>query len=620
MSKKTKFITTIISFIFILNLLALNTFAAPLLFYDDFSDGDTNGWEEHLGLGGSWTVANGEYLGSVSYNSWGSSTYALAGETSWTNYSLDIKVRGISGVDKKIKFRHKNNEEYYELNLRSGYNDLAVQKISPYGWLIFKSVENFNEVDYHIKVDLNGSNIKIYINDQLKFDYTDKIQPILNGKIGLEAWPGAAAPQTTVAFDDIEVTALDPTPDNFLPVPYFSQRDPFWGTDEYDHASNWIDLGEENTIDWWGCALTSGAMVAKYFGIDKTPYGDMLNPGTLNKWMKDQNDAYFRNGAMNWQLLSRMSAKTADLYSTNKLDLSLSKLANNFTKLDEILTTSIDGFPGSPGILEVTHPVSPSGKHFLVTKGRSGTTFGINDPYDDPTNPTRNLLSINPYNNSFDKMIWYEPTHSNLSTIFLVVNQNINIAMLDPTYHPTGDKFDLPPLGAHDALGGESGETLKMLYLEEPVGGYYSVGLTTENQGSQGYWLDIYLYDKNAQVKIVTLVGILEGPRDQDNISFYFDWNNVQNSRVNRQITFTTLRDNINSSYFYGWIDNEGVATGLLAKVDAGEKAWQKENKKTEENILNALLAEIEAQKEKHINLPAFNLIKEDLEFLLSQP
>ena len=615
MSKKITFIIFLFFLISQLFLFTQNALADTILFYDDFSDGNSDGWEEHLGLDGSWRVQDNEYIGSVKYNTYGDSTYALAGNVDWTDYTLEVKVKGLLGVDKKIKFRYKNYGEYYELNLRSGsgYNDLVIEKISSNGWTELRTMENTNEVWYRIKVVLNGPNIKIYVNDGLKFDYINTNQTIFNGKIGLEVWPGAGGAVTTVAFDDVRVTSLTTTP-SFLSVPYFSQRDEQWKSDEYDHASKWLKPSQENTIEWWGCALTSGAMVARYFGIDKTPYNEELTPKTLNKWMQDQNDANFRNGAMNWQLLSRMSAKSATLFNTYKLDLSLSKIANNFAKLDEILIKSVEGFSGLPGILEVTHPISPSGRHFVVAKGRSGITYGINDPYDNPDNPTRTLLSIDPYNDSFTKLFWYEPTHSNLSSIFLIVDRNITIRMNDPNIQPIGEQFDLYPLGA-DGENGESGETLKTLYLDKPLGGNYAIGLSATTL--QSYRLDIYLYDRNAEVKMFTLTGQVS-PGDQDDIFFYFDLDNVQNSRINREVTFNTLREDINLSYLSNWIDNEGTKNSLLAKVDAAEKAAQKEDKKTGKNILNSLLSELEGQKEKHISLFAYNLLRQDLDTLLS--
>ncbi len=406
-----------------------------------------------------------------------------------------------------------------------------------------------------------------------------------------------------------------PPPSSFLSVPYFSQRDNRWGTDEYDHANNWITSDQENTIDWWGCALTSGAMVARYFGIDKTPYGEELTPGSLNKWMKDQNDANFRNGAMNWQLLSRMSAETANLFGTIKLDAFSSKINNNFPKLDEILGKSINSFPGLPAILQVTHPISPSGKHFLVAKGKVNGTYGINDPYDNPINPIKNLLSIPPYNNNFDQLVWYEPTHSNLSTIFLVVDKDVNIDLVDQNGQSLGEQLDLYPLTDNEN-GANSGEILKMIYFEKPLSGNYTINLSSDNLRT--YQLDTYLYDRNAEVNMQTFSGVI-GPNDSDLININFDLENSQNSQTDRVVNYETFRNDVNSSYILGWINNKGSENSLLVKINGAEKASQKGDKKTEENILNALLAELEAQKEKHISLSAYNLFKEDLIILLSQ-
>src|SRR3989338_5941616 len=71
----------------------------------------------------------------------------------------------------------------------------------------------------------------------------------------------------------------------FSTVPYFSQIDPTWGSQEYD-SGNTLDLWCGSTLAQCGCAVTSAAMLLKYYGVDKSPTGESTDPGTLNNWLK----------------------------------------------------------------------------------------------------------------------------------------------------------------------------------------------------------------------------------------------------------------------------------------------------------------------------------------------
>src|SRR3972149_2946928 len=87
-----------------------------------------------------------------------------------------------------------------------------------------------------------------------------------------------------------------------LPVPYFSQKDPQWGSNEYDHG-NTQDLWCGTTMSQCGCAVTSAAMILKYYGVDRNPDGLTTSPKTLNDWLKDRVDG-FLYGNLNFQAVT----------------------------------------------------------------------------------------------------------------------------------------------------------------------------------------------------------------------------------------------------------------------------------------------------------------------------
>src|SRR5688572_6143988 len=102
-------------------------FASHVLFQDNFDDQNSIGWEEHAGPGGNWSVTNGEYVGRVNQNALNTPSYALVGDINWTNYTFEASVKSTSGVDKGVRFRYKNADELYRVQLRSSpFNDLVI--------------------------------------------------------------------------------------------------------------------------------------------------------------------------------------------------------------------------------------------------------------------------------------------------------------------------------------------------------------------------------------------------------------------------------------------------------------------------------------------------------------
>lgn len=73
----------------------------------------------------------------------------------------------------------------------------------------------------------------------------------------------------------------------------------------------------------------------------------------------------------------------------------------------------------------------------------------------------------------------------------------------------------------------------------------------------------------------------------------------------------STISD-IERTYALGWIDNVGIKESLVKKFQAVVKA------EIDKVLATAFLNELEAQKSKHVNDQAYQLIKEDIEWLLS--
>src|SRR4051794_19649559 len=100
-----------------LSVVGMNLAFAETLFGDTFDDGNADGWSKS---GGSWSVAGGAYRQS----STGASAKALAGNTSWTDYTVSARVTptafGASGRSVGVAARVQTSTNYYALVLTGG--------------------------------------------------------------------------------------------------------------------------------------------------------------------------------------------------------------------------------------------------------------------------------------------------------------------------------------------------------------------------------------------------------------------------------------------------------------------------------------------------------------------
>ena len=130
------------------------------------------------------------------------------------------------------------------------------------------------------------------------------------------------------------------------PVPYFSQCDPRWGSDQLG--------GDGPTICSMGCALTSAAMVMAYYGVDTDP--------------ERLNDAIGRGGYDAGYNIYWSAVRNVCHDEINQIEYDPSTVKPFDTT---VLNNQLDA--GHPVIVNV-------GGHFVVVTGRSDGTYYINDP------------------------------------------------------------------------------------------------------------------------------------------------------------------------------------------------------------------------------------------------
>ncbi|MEO0216259.1 MAG: hypothetical protein ABIL14_04510, partial [candidate division WOR-3 bacterium] len=173
------------------------------LFADNFNSGEMSPlWVKHLG---NWDIPQDSGFLRAS----GAAHFATVGEgCDWTNFRFYVKIR-IKGSETMSTlrgytfFRVQDSLNYYrfgifdktglELHKREGGQWIALATWS------FKPVK---DIWYNLKIEIQGSQIKCYLNDTLRISYRDTVNPFINGGIGI----GVLEPEGMVVdYDDIMV-------------------------------------------------------------------------------------------------------------------------------------------------------------------------------------------------------------------------------------------------------------------------------------------------------------------------------------------------------------------------------------------------------------------------------
>lgn len=167
------------------------------LFEDDFEDGNADGW----------TVESGTF--SV-INDGGNMVYeypslieglVMAGDIGWTDYSVEAKIKPIDLNGNKwacLCGRYQDDRNFYSIGLKGNGSLDIRKKIDGSSTTLSSTSYTFNiNTWYTVKLEMNGSNLKAYINGVLEAETTDS--DLASGAIGL--FPFEVAAQ----YDDIIV-------------------------------------------------------------------------------------------------------------------------------------------------------------------------------------------------------------------------------------------------------------------------------------------------------------------------------------------------------------------------------------------------------------------------------
>lgn len=199
--------------------------AGPILFSDDFEDGNADGWTVQAG-GANWAVVTDEGNQVYRYTFPGSPSTArsiitetlIPGSTTWTDYIVQARVKVISGTGNFYPFlmaRYKDARNYYFLTLRGDNGNVEVRRYyngsSSGGTLGSAPGIVTNGVWYTATLELQGNTLRAYINDTLVVTAvdTDTVKAFTSGTVGL----GTAT--ASAMFDDVLVRSLVAPPSTY---------------------------------------------------------------------------------------------------------------------------------------------------------------------------------------------------------------------------------------------------------------------------------------------------------------------------------------------------------------------------------------------------------------------
>lgn len=380
-----------------------------------------------------------------------------------------------------------------------------------------------------------------------------------------------------------------------LNVPYFSQNALPWGPTEYDHANSlsFTNLFGSATMDRWGCVVTSAAMILRYHGMVQMIDGSELTPGTVNNWLKThQGYSTGGNGLGTYSSIiwGKISELTRDLKAAGKSIVELEHYWPSHNETTTQLLKDDISLRNSPSILGVN-----GNSHYIVAKGFNDNTFLVNDPeweYPDLTNFS---------NDTYGDAHRYIRSNTDLSSIELIVNPNIEILVTDSQNRKTGKivqdgvtsvyndiqdaRYNFEPPLANPNENGvfeELGTGVNRFIYSKPENDEYKITLSSKN--SDTYTLNIITFEVDGDSFQEKSYGSLESNNQNQ---FFVSYSQTEPPTTKKDVTFSSVIQDIKNLRDIKLI-NYSFAKGLINIIKQAEMLYNKGKPKQAEKLINA--------------------------------
>ena len=195
-----KRITLIVLGIFIFALIS-PVYAGEQLW--NFDDGSADDWKV---ANGNWGVSDGIYQLAEGAEA----EHALVGDASWSDYTIEARVRIDSGNWAGIAFRAKSEMEYYVYYFNVPDNKTELWKHTAGSWTSRANIAQIpaaggvtieREKWIDMKVEVAGDTFTLHINGEKQSDNTDGSYS--EGQVGLWGW------KTALSTDEFKVSGTE---------------------------------------------------------------------------------------------------------------------------------------------------------------------------------------------------------------------------------------------------------------------------------------------------------------------------------------------------------------------------------------------------------------------------
>lgn len=381
--------------------------------------------------------------------------------------------------------------------------------------------------------------------------------------------------------------------DLILDVPNLKQIAEPWQDDTYDSANIWNPAN--STINRWGCALTSAAMILRYHGINLLPDETILDPGSLNTWLNNEEDGYVGDGYINWLAVSRLSRLARD---TNNI--------TDFEALEYIRLTEQDDTQLTEDLNNSRPDILQEPGHFIVAKGIGDDTFYINDPYYDRTD-------LNSYNDTYLSLGRYVPSNTNLSYIMLTTSPEIQIAATNAENKFIGNQFTEQPLVTNGI--NSNMKPIKTFYIPKPKKETYKIQLSSVK--TKVHEIKVYLYDTQGNVNIIKQ-NIVLGANNPEFLEIKFDPEKLNSSILEKLVTFQSIIRDIKEGQSLKLI-NKAVANNLISIITNAEKDYKKGRKNLVLLRFNSFETLLNSTRRIGVDEKAYQILMYDIKYLKTQ-
>ncbi|CAD7777298.1 Periplasmic copper-binding protein (NosD) [Candidatus Methanoperedenaceae archaeon GB50] len=267
------------------------------------------------------------------------------------------------------------------------------------------------------------------------------------------------------------------SPKKLLNVPFFSQRDPAWKDKLLDHSP--YSVGE------YGCALTSVAMVSKYFGFDTDP--DRLNTSLTEVGGLD------RYGLLHWEKVGIVACGRVRW---------MGWAGASWDRIDQELSDR------NPVIANVSYPTTGYPHHFIVFIGKIDDTYYFLDPYDENEEIREWPLGrLGTY--SLENLRIYHGTSSIRITAYspvdIVVTDPDNLTISKESNEITGASYTEDDINGGDDLDDS-------IFIPYRKTGDYLITLIPETDASPDEKYTLIISTKTANTTLAENVSISEIP------------------------------------------------------------------------------------------------------------